>query len=122
MAEKIFPSLSTAGYVTDRNIILKKLLHMFVASDENQSNYYNVKSHKYIINENEDGYATANAIKQALTVLYGYYYDSVTVDVSYEFIENKSTWVYSINITAIYKTTTYTLKNEIANNILIGEQ
>ncbi len=122
MAEEvIFPSLSTAGFITDRNIIIKKLLYMFVDSDENQSNYYEIKSYKYIVNENEDGYATANAIKLALSVLYNHFYDSVTIDVTYEFIASNSIWVYSISISAIYNTTTYTLKKDIANNILIGE-
>ncbi len=122
MADEVkFPSLSTAGFIGDRNIIIKKLLYMFVDSDENQSNYYKIKSYKYIVNENEDGYATANAIKLSLAVLYSFYFDTSTIDVTYEFVENKSIWVYSISITAIYNTTTYTLKKDIANNILIGD-
>lgn len=118
--ETIFPSLSVAGHLTDRNLIIKKLLYMFVDSDENQSNYYNIKSYKYIVNENEDGYATANAIKVALMALYNVFYDSVTVDVTYELTVN-SIWVYSVSISAIHNTTTYTLKKDIANNIIIGE-
>lgn len=116
----IFPSLSTTGFISDRNLLIKKLIQMFVDSDENQSNYYSVKSFKYIVNENEDGYATANAIKTALYVLYNYYYDSSTIDVTYEFTD-QSIWVYSVSISAIHNGTTYVLSNKISNNILIGE-
>lgn len=121
MGEKVFPSLSTTGYISDRNIIITKMLHMFIDSDENQSNYYNIKSFKYIIANNTEGYETANAIKLGLTSLCSSYFDTVNVDVTYEFLTEKSFWVYSISITAVYNGTTYELKKEIANNILIGE-
>lgn len=117
---KAFPSLSSAGFIQDRNLIIKKLLQMFVASDENQSNFYNIKSYKYIVNSNEDGYETANEIKKALVDLYKEYFDSVDIEVGNEFIEKSSTYVYTLSITAIFDTQTFTLTDKISNNILLG--
>lgn len=116
----VFPSLSSAGYISDRNIIIKKLLRMFITSDENQSNILPIYSYKYIINTNEEGYESANEMKKALTDMYKEYYDTVSVNVGYEFIEKNSTYVYSLSITAIYDGTTYTMDEKIANNILLG--
>ena len=45
----VFPSLSTDGYIKDRSLIIKKVMEMFVSSDENQSNFYQIESYKFIV-------------------------------------------------------------------------
>lgn len=119
--DNIFPSLSTQGFIVDRNIILKKLLQMFMDSDENQSNYYKIQSYKYIVNNNPAGYETANAIKLALTVLYSYYYTNLNIDVEYTFVESESIYLYNVSIVGTYNGSTYELVKTISNNILLGD-
>lgn len=119
--DNVFPSLSTQGFVADRNIIIIKLLQMFMDSDENQSNYYKIQSYKYIVNNNPVGYDTANAIKLALTILYNNFFTNVNIDVEYNFIESESIYLYNVSIVGTYNGSQYELSKTISNNILLGD-
>lgn len=121
MSTVLFPSLSTDGFVEDRNIIIRKLLEMFVACHENQSVFYNTKSYKYIVNTFEPGFYTADEIKKALESMYGAYFDSSTINVDNEYKEEEAVFLYSISITATYHGVTYNLSKTISESIVIRD-
>lgn len=81
----VFPSLSADGWIKDRNILVNKLFEMFMASDKSQSNFRDVQSLKYILNEEKlSTEERANMIKDSLEKLYRAYFEivNVTVEVS----------------------------------------
>lgn len=115
----LFPSLSTDGYIEDRSLIIKKVLEMFIASDENQSNYYPIESYKYIISVNEHGYNVSNAVKIALINLYKEYFDDVLVNVKDDFDSENSIYFYTIEVTAYYKKQKYEISKTVTEDIVM---
>ncbi len=115
MAEKLFPSLSTDGWVSDKNVLMQKLFEMFLASDFSQGTFDDAESLKYILNKpglsNED---RISEIATSLDRLYGLYYDSVMVDVDFE--EKDGLVSYSMSISALYDGETYSLENSIKSD------
>ena len=73
----VFPSLSTDGYISDRGLIVKKIMEMFVSSFENQSNVFPVRSYKYIVNHNEHGMDVATKIENELGSMYEVYFEEL---------------------------------------------
>lgn len=121
MSTIVFPSLSTDGYIEDRNIIIKKILEMFVASDENQSNFFSVKSYKYIVNSHDAGFSVSDEIKKALVDMYSHFFETTTVEVGSTFKEEDSMYLYTISVSAVYAGRIYTLTKDISESIVIKE-
>lgn len=114
----VFPSLSTDSFIEDRNIIVSKLIEMFTASFENQSNYYPITSYKYIVNTYEQGSEVANKMETALENLYRVYFDTVTVKVNHDLSKDNSMYLYSIEIIAYYDKVKYEITREMSEDII----
>lgn len=115
MGEKLFPSLSTDGWIKDKNILMQKLFEMFLASDFSQGTFQDAESLKYILNKSgltDD--ARRSEIKTSLERLYRLYFSTVIVDVEYEAKDGLVS--YSIAISAVYDNQTYNLENSIKSD------
>lgn len=113
---KVFPSLSSDGFVEDRSILSKKLFEMFLASDKSQSNFKNIQSLKYILNsETVDDYAKNEDIRKGLEKLYNIYFDTVIVSVI-NTTTDENVLVYKIQVDANYKGVNYSIKETISND------
>ena len=115
----VFPSLSTDGYIKDRSLIIKKVMEMFVSSDENQSNFYPIESYKFIVSNNTHGYDVSNAIKLALIKLYSVYFDDVLVNVKDDYDNENSIYFYSIDVTAYYNKQRYEISRVVTEDIVM---
>lgn len=115
----VFPSLSTDGYIADRSLIIKKVIEMFIASDENQSNFYPIESYKYIVSTNEHGYPVVNAVKMALIKLYSEYFDDVLINVKDNFDSENSIYFYSIDVVAYYRKQKYEISKTVTEDIVM---
>jgi len=116
MSSKVFPSLSSDGFIENRSILSKKLYEMFLASDKSQSNFNDSQSLKYILNsETEDEYSKNEEIRKSLEKLYSGYFDSVIISVSNK-TNTDNVVIYSIQIDASYQGNIYSIKESVANN------
>ena len=75
------PSLSSDGFITNKNLQMTKLFGYFMAADYSQSTFFkdSVYSLKYILAQYTNPATAAVAIETALKELYKKYYDKVTV-------------------------------------------
>jgi hypothetical protein len=113
---KVFPSLSSDGFIEDRSILSKKLFEMFLASDHSQSNFKDAQSLKYILNtETVDDYAKNEEIRKSLEKLYNAYFDSVIVSVGNK-TDDDNVVVFNMQIDASYNGKVYTIKESISND------
>ena len=73
------PSLSTDGFITNKNLQMTKLFGYFMAADYSQSTFFKGKVHslKYILAQYPNPGSAAMAIQTSLKNLYGNYYDKV---------------------------------------------
>ena len=80
------PSLSSDGFITNKNLQMTKLFGYFMAADYSQSTFFKhrVMSLKYVLAQYPKPADAALGIKTALTTLYSKYYDKVTVYVEQE--------------------------------------
>lgn len=81
MADNALPTLTEAGFITNKNLILAKLFGYFMASDYSQSNLFrgSIKSLKYILGMNLSPGQFSAAVQNALQTLYEPYFESVKV-------------------------------------------
>lgn len=82
----VLPTLSDAGFVTNKNMQMSKLFAYFMASEYSQSNafYGYVSSLKHIIATKESISDIKDGIQEALQKMYRKYYDIVKVIVDEE--------------------------------------
>lgn len=75
------PSLTEAGFITNKNLILTKLFGYFLASEYSQSNVFigKINSLKYILGMNLAPAMFTTAVETSLNKLYAPYFDSVKV-------------------------------------------
>lgn len=102
MATNAIPSLTEAGFITNKNVQMGKLFGYFMAADYSQSTIFKdrVTSLKYILAQYTSPNGCAEAIKSELATLYGRYFDSVTVYVEQE---DKGKGIVNLNIEIVCK-------------------
>ena len=86
MPTNTIPSLSTDGFITNKNMQMTRLFSYFMAADYSQSTFFKdkVQSLKYILAKNPKPFAAATAIRSSLAELYTKYYDKVNIYVDQE--------------------------------------
>jgi len=113
---KVFPSLSSDGFISDRSVLMSKLFEMFLASDASQSNYTTAQSLKSILNsETVDDYAKRDDISKALNKLYAPYYDTVDVNVTND-VSNTNVEMFDVSIKTVYGGNDYALSQSLSND------
>lgn len=105
------PTLTTDGWVTNKNLQLVKIFEYFLASDYSQSNTFNgmIASLKYIITMNHTVDETTEAIERTLTKLYASYYDTVSIIVDVTEDDDNGIVNYTINVVCTYDGLQYVL-------------
>ena len=86
-----------------------------------QSNFFSVKSYKYIVNSHDAGFSVSDEIKKALVDMYSHFFETTTVEVGSTFKEEDSMYLYTISVSAVYAGRTYTLTKDISESIVIKD-
>lgn len=86
MATNTIPSLSSDGFITNKNMQMARLFSYFMAADYSQSTFFKdkVQSLKYLLAKYNKPASAANAIRASLAALYTNYFDKVNVYVDQE--------------------------------------
>lgn len=108
------PSLTSVGYITNKNLQMTKLFSYFLASDYLQSNVFKgeIKSLKYLLTRSSRPDILRQDLETTLSALYEPYYDNVIVQVDQEDLPNNIVNL-SIGIKATYDGKDYFLYKEI---------
>jgi hypothetical protein len=112
------PTLSRDGFITNKNIVIKKLFEYFLTSEYSQSNtfYRNISSMKYILSTNKDPYKLKETMENTLLTLYKRYFTVVDVIIDVSENDDSSTIDLTININCKYDNVSYILNRDITTD------
>lgn len=113
--KSMIPTLTTDGYVTNKNIIMRKLWEYFVTSEYSQSNtfYAKVSSLKWLIASHKVSSELSRSVEDSLVALYKRYFDNVECDATIESVNNTGMYKLKIGLRAVDGEKTYHLAQEL---------
>lgn len=111
----MLPTLTIDGYVTNKNIMMRKLWGYFLTSEYSQSNtfYSRICSFKWLLATKDVETDLAKAIEDNLNYLYGKYFDSVVTQVTILDISNTGMCKLKIQLKATDDGKQYDLSQEL---------
>jgi len=115
---KALPHLGTTNWITDPSQLMLKLYEYYLISDKSQSNIFtnHIASLKQTIQKYSDLTEIKDIIKEELSAMYGRYFDSVVVNVTDNYDDNKANVLLEISIKVTKDGKEYFLNREIQNS------